>query len=172
MMAGVDMVHVPCRGGGNVLSDLITGQVQVSFIAPDVAMEHVKADKLRLLAVTFAGRWEAAPNVPTVAELLPGYESSAWFGIGTPKGTPQEIVDRLNREISAILADPRMKARFAELGGSTFARSPGNFGKFIADETEKMATIVRFAGVQAEQLGAPFREPGATMPNSARRGSH
>ena len=150
MMAGVDMVHVPYRGGGNVLTDLITGHVQVSFIAPDVALEHVKADKLRLLAVTSAGRWEAEPNVPTVAEFLPGYEALAWFGIGAPKDTPQEIVDRLNREINAILADPRMRARFAELGGSTFAGSPADFGKFIADETDKMAKIVRFAGVKGE----------------------
>jgi tripartite-type tricarboxylate transporter receptor subunit TctC len=137
MMAGVDLVHVPYRGGGPVMTDLLGGQVQVLFGSTSLTMEQIRAGKSRPLAVTTATRWEGLPNIPTVADFLPGYEASAWNGVGVPKGTPAEIVDKLNKEINAALADPNMKVRFADLGGTVLAGSPADFGKLIAEETEK-----------------------------------
>jgi tripartite-type tricarboxylate transporter receptor subunit TctC len=150
MMAGVDMVHVPYRGGGPALNDLIGGQVQVMFPATVVSIEYIRAGRLRALAVTTAMRSEALPDFPTVGEFVAGYEASAWFGIGAPKNTPTEIVDKLNKEVNAALADPNMKARLADLGGTALAGSPADFAKLIADETEKWAKVVKFAGIKAE----------------------
>ena len=150
MMTGIDMVHVPYRGAAPALTDLLAGQVQVFFAITPASIEHIRAGKLRALAVTTATRSEALPDVPTVGEFVPGYEASGWFGIGAPKNTPAEIIDRLNKEINAALADPRVKARFAELGGTVFAGSPADFGKLIADETEKWGKVVKFAGIKAE----------------------
>jgi tripartite-type tricarboxylate transporter receptor subunit TctC len=150
MMAGIDMIHVPYRGGGQVMTDLIAGQVQVSFIGLSVAIEHIKSGKLRALAVTAATRSDALPDIPTVDEFVPGYEASAWFGIGAPKNTPTEIVDKLNEAINAGLADPTIKARLADLGGVPMPMSPAEFGKFIADETEKWAKVVKFSGAKPD----------------------
>jgi tripartite-type tricarboxylate transporter receptor subunit TctC len=150
MMAGVDMVLVPYRSGGPALTDLIAGQVQVMFPNTGASLEYVKAGKLRALAVTTATRSEALPDLPTVAEFVPGYEAGSWFGVGTPKATPAEIVEKLNKEINAGLADPRLKARLADLGGIALAGSPADFGKLIAEETEKWAKVIQFAGVKAD----------------------
>jgi tripartite-type tricarboxylate transporter receptor subunit TctC len=150
MMAGVDMVHVPYRGGGPALTDLIGGQVQVMFPTTTAAIEHIRAGKLRPLAVTTATRSEALPEIPTVGEFVPGYEAIVTDGIGVPKNTPPEIIDRLNKEINAGLADPAMKARLASLGATAFPGSPADFGKIIAEETEKWAKVVKFAGIKAE----------------------
>jgi tripartite-type tricarboxylate transporter receptor subunit TctC len=150
MMAGVNMVHVPYRGAAPAMVDLIAGQVQVMFIVLVTAIEHVKAGKLRALAVTTATRSEALPDVPTVGEFVAGYEASAWFGIGAPRNTPAEIVDRLNGEINAALADLKIKARFADEGGGQFALSPADFGKLIAEETEKWAKVVKFSGAKPD----------------------
>jgi tripartite-type tricarboxylate transporter receptor subunit TctC len=150
MMAGVDLVHVPYRSGGPALTDLLGGQVQVMFPATVVAIEHIKAGRLRALAVTTATRSEALLDIPTVSEFVPGYEASNWFGVGAPKATPVEIIDKLNREINAGLADPTMKARLAELGASTFVGSPSDFQKHIAEETEKWGKVVKFAGIRPE----------------------
>ena len=139
MMTGVDMVHVPYRGAAPALTDLLGGQVQVMFDTMPASIEYIRAGKLRALAVTTATRSEALPDIPTVGEFVPGYEASAWFGVGAPKNTPAEIVDKLNKEINAGLADPKMKARLADLGGTVLAGSPADFGKLIADETEKWA---------------------------------
>jgi tripartite-type tricarboxylate transporter receptor subunit TctC len=149
MMAGVDMVHVPYRGGVPALTDLIAGQVQVLFINVPVS-EHIRAGKVRALAVTSAMRSAALPDVPTVSEFLAGYEASAWFGIGAPKSTPVELVDRLNRETNAGLADPTVKARLADLGGMSLAGSPENFRELIADETDKWGRVVKSAGIKLE----------------------
>jgi len=150
MLARVRMVHVPYRGAAPALTDLIGGQVQVLFSAVTSSIETIKAGKVRALAVTTAMRSEALPDLPTVAEFVPGYEASNWWGIGAPKSTPAEIVDKLNRDINAALADPRMKARLADLGGTMLAGSPADFGRLIADETEKWAKVVKFAGIKPE----------------------
>ena len=150
MMAGIDMIHVPYRGGAPAMTDLMGGQIQVVFNPVPESMEHIKAGKLRPLAVTGATRSEALPDVPTVGDSVPGFEASALQGIGAPKDTPAEIVDKLNKEINAGLADPRLKARFADLGATVFVVSPADFGKFIADETEKWAKVIKFAGTKAE----------------------
>ena len=150
MMAGVDMVHVPYRGGGPALTDLLGGQVQVMFPTMASSIEYIRAGRLRALAVTTATRSEALPDIPTVGEFVPGYEASRWYGIGAPKNTPAEIVDKLNREINAALADPKLKARLADVGGDVLALSPGDFGKLIADETEKWAKAVKFSGAKAD----------------------
>jgi tripartite-type tricarboxylate transporter receptor subunit TctC len=149
-MAGVNLVHVPYRGGGPAVSDLLGGQVQLYFASTPASIEYIKAGRLRALAVTTATRSELLPDVPTVGEFVPGYEASAWYGLGAPKATPADIVDKLNREINAALADPKMKARLADLGGTVLALSPADFGKFIADETEKWAKVIKFAGVKAD----------------------
>jgi tripartite-type tricarboxylate transporter receptor subunit TctC len=139
MMAGVNMVHVPYRGGGPVMTDLLGGQVQVMFAPTPTSIEHIRSGKLRALAVTTATRSDALPDIPTVAEFVPGYEASNWYGVGIPKNTPAEIIDKLNKEINVGLADLKMKARFADFGGTPLVGSPADFGKLIADETEKWA---------------------------------
>jgi tripartite-type tricarboxylate transporter receptor subunit TctC len=150
MMAGVDLVHVPYRGGGPVMTDLLGGQVQVLFGSTSLTIEQIRAGKLRPLAVTTATRWEGLPDLPTVSEFLPGYEASAWSGVGAPRNTPAKIIDILNKEINAALADPKMKARIADLGGTVLTGSPTDFGKFIADETEKWGKVIRAANIKAE----------------------
>ena len=150
MMTGVNLVHVPYRGAGPALVDLLGGQVQVMFATMSSSIEYVRGGKLRALAVTTATRSPVLPDIPTVAEFVPGYESSFWTGVGASKSTPAEIVDKLNKEINAALADPKMKARFAELGATALPGSPADFGKLLADETEKSAKVVKFAGVKAD----------------------
>ena len=149
-MAGVDMVHVPYRGSGPALIDLLAGQVQVAFEPMPASIEYVRAGKLRALAVTTATRSEALPDIPTMAEFLPDYEASGWFGIGAPKNTPYEIIDKLNKEINAGLADPKLKAQLADLGGIILGGSPGNFRTLIAEETEKWAKVIHAANIKAE----------------------
>ncbi len=151
MMAGIDMVHVPYRGSAPMLTDLIGGQVQVTFDPILSSLEHIRTSKLRPLAVTTTARSEALPDIPTVSEFLPGYETSGWTGIGVPTGTPAEIIERLNRQTNAGLADPKIKANLAVLGGSTFAVSPTEFGKFITDEIEKFAKVMKFAGIKPDR---------------------
>jgi tripartite-type tricarboxylate transporter receptor subunit TctC len=150
MMAGVDMVHVPYRGGGPALTDLLAGQVQVMFPTTVSSIGYIRAGRLRALAVTAATRSDALPDIPTVAEFVPGYEASNWYGVGAPKATPAEIVEKLNKEVNAALADPNMKARLADLGGTALAGSPADFGKLIADETEKWGKVIRAANIKAE----------------------
>ena len=149
MMAGVNMVHVPYRSAGAALTDLISGQVHVYFGTTASSIEHIKAGKIRALGVTTTARAEALPDVPTIAEFVPGYEASNWYGVGIPKNTPVEIIDMLNNEINAALADPKLKARLADLGGTALAGAPADFGKFIAAETDKWAKVVKFAGIKA-----------------------
>jgi tripartite-type tricarboxylate transporter receptor subunit TctC len=149
-MTGVNMVHVPYRGGAPALTDLIAGQVQVTFSPMPTSIEHIKGGRLRALAVTTASRWPALPDIPTVAEFVPGYEASTWTGVGAPRGTPAEIVDRLNKEINAGLADPRVKAQLFDLGGTVLPGSPADFAKLIAVETEKWGKVVKFSGAKAE----------------------
>jgi tripartite-type tricarboxylate transporter receptor subunit TctC len=150
MMTGVEMVHVPYRSGGPALTDLLAGQVQVMFPATVSSIEYIRAGRLRALAVTTATRSELLPDIPTVAEFVPGYEASNWFGVGAPKATPAEIVEKLNREINAGLADAKMKARLAELGGDALALSPADFGKLIAEDTEKWGKVIRAANIKAD----------------------
>jgi tripartite-type tricarboxylate transporter receptor subunit TctC len=150
MMAGVDMVHVPYRGGGSVFNDLLGGQVQVMFATTVGSIGYIRAGRLRALAVTTATRSETLPDLPTMDSLLPGYEASVWYGIGAPKNTPAEIIDTLNKEINAALADPKLKARLADVGGTVLAGSPADFGKLIADETENWAKVIKSAGIKAE----------------------
>jgi tripartite-type tricarboxylate transporter receptor subunit TctC len=150
MMAGVDLVHVPYRGGAPALTDMLAGQVQVMFDNLPTSLEHIRAGKLRPLAITSTTRSELLPDLPTLADFVPGYESSAWYGVGAPKGTPAEIVDRLNREINAILADSKAKARIAEMGATLITGSPADFGRLVADETEKWGKVVKFAGAKAD----------------------
>ena len=150
MMTGVNIVHVPYRGGPPALTDLIAGQVQVMFDNVPTSIEHIKSGKLRPLGVTTAARWEGLPDVATIGDFLPGYEASTWTGIGAPQTTPGEIVDKLNKEINAGLADSKLKARLADLGGTVMPGSPADLEKFIAEETEKWAKVVKFAGIKAE----------------------
>ena len=150
MMTGADMVHVPYRGGGPALTDLLGGQVQVYFGTTASSIEHIRSGKLRALAVTTASQLEALPDIPTVGEFVPGYESSLWYGLGGPKGTPAEIVEKLNREINTALVDPKFRARLVDLGGTMLAGSPADFGKLIAEETEKWAKVVKFAGIKPD----------------------
>jgi len=150
MMAGINMVHVPYRSGGPAITDLLGGQVQVMFPGLVTVIDHIKSAKLRGLAVTTATRSEAAPQIPTVGEFVPGYDASSWFGVGVPMNTPEEIVDRLNREINAGLTDPKIRERLADLGGTVLLGSPADFRKLIADETEKWAKVVRAANIKAE----------------------
>jgi tripartite-type tricarboxylate transporter receptor subunit TctC len=150
MMTGVNMVHVGYRSSGPALIDLLGGQVQVMFNGAGSAIEHIRAGKLRALAVTTATRSEALPEVPTVGKFVPGYEASAFFGIGAPKNTPAEIVEKLNKEINAGLVDPQLKARIAELGGTVITGSPIAFAKLIADETEKWGKVVKFSGAKPD----------------------
>jgi tripartite-type tricarboxylate transporter receptor subunit TctC len=150
MMTGVNLVHVPYRGAGPALVDLLGGQMQVMFASMSSSIEYVRAGKLRALAVTTATRSPVLPDIPTVADFVPGYESSFWTGVGAPKNTPAEIVDKLNKEMNATLDDPKFKARLADLGGTALSGSPLDFGKFVADETEKWAKVVKFAGIRAD----------------------
>jgi tripartite-type tricarboxylate transporter receptor subunit TctC len=148
MMAGVNLVHIPYRS--SQFPDLLAGQVQVTFNPLPSSLDFIRSGKLRALAVTSATRSDALPDVPTIGEFLPGYEATAWFGIGAPKNTPAEIVEKLNKAINAGLVDPQFKARLIELGGAPAPSSPADFGSFIASETEKWATIVRFSGAKPE----------------------
>jgi tripartite-type tricarboxylate transporter receptor subunit TctC len=150
MMTGIDMVHVPYRGGATAITDLLGGQVQVFFPGVPGSIEYIRAGKLRALAVTTATRLLALPDIPTLAESVPGYEASAVFGIGAPKNTPVEIIEKLNKEINAALVDPRIKARFADLGLTVLVQSPAEFGKLNADETEKWAKVVKFSGAKPD----------------------
>jgi tripartite-type tricarboxylate transporter receptor subunit TctC len=150
MMAGVNMVHVPYRGGAPALTDLIGGQVQVYFGAMASSIEYIRTGKLRALAVTTTTRWGGLADIPTVGDFVPGYDASEWLGLCAPKNTPANIIDKLNREINAALADPEMKARLAELGGTALPGSPADFGKLIADETEKWGKVIRAANIKPE----------------------
>jgi tripartite-type tricarboxylate transporter receptor subunit TctC len=150
MMAGVDIVHVPYRGGAPALVDLMSGRVQLMFDNVPTSLEFIKAGKLRPLAVTSAARSEVLPDLPTVADFVPGYEASAWYGVGAPKGTPVAIIDTLNAAINAMLADQKARARFTELGASLLPGSAADFGRLIADETEKWGKVIRFAGIKPE----------------------
>jgi tripartite-type tricarboxylate transporter receptor subunit TctC len=148
MMAGIEMVHVPFSGNSPALTALLGGQVDVSIASLPSSIEFIRTGKLRGLAVTSTKRVEALPDVPPVIESIPGYEVNAWYGVGAPKGTPAEIIDKLNREIGAALADPHLKARIADFGGTPVAQSPAEFGKFIADETEKWSKVIRAANIK------------------------
>ena len=150
MMTGTDMLHVPYRGGAPALNDLIGGQVQVMFDTMPESIAHIRAGLLRPLAVTTAERAPVLPEVPAVSDFVPGYEASAWYGIGAPRNMPAEIVDKLNREINTGLADPKIKARLTDLGGTVLAGLPAEFGKFIVGDAEKWAKVVKFSGVKAE----------------------
>jgi tripartite-type tricarboxylate transporter receptor subunit TctC len=150
MITGVNLIHVPYRGSGPALTDLIGGQVQVTFDPLPSSIEHIRAGKLRALAVTTAARSEALPEIPTVGEFVPGFEASAWYGAGVPKNTPAEIVDQLNKEVNAALDEPKMKARLADLGGTPLPGSPAEFGKLIVDETEKWGKVITFAGIKPQ----------------------
>jgi tripartite-type tricarboxylate transporter receptor subunit TctC len=150
MMTGINLVHVPYRGGAPAMTDLLGGQVQIMFDNLPTSAEYVKTGKLRGLAVTSLTRSDVLPDLPTVSEFIPGYEASAWYGIGVPKDTPAEIIDTLNKEVNAILADPKSKARFAELGASLLPGSAADFGKLVAEETEKWGKVVKFCGARAD----------------------
>jgi tripartite-type tricarboxylate transporter receptor subunit TctC len=150
LMAGVELVHVPYRGSPPALTDLLGGQVQLMFCPLPPSVEYVRSGRLRALAVTTATRSQALPDIPVVADFVPGYEASAWYGIGAPKSTPAEIVDKLNAEINAGLADPKLKARLTELGSVAFAGSPSDFGKHLAAETEKWGKVIRAANIKPE----------------------
>jgi tripartite-type tricarboxylate transporter receptor subunit TctC len=149
-MTGVNMIHVPFGGNSPALTALLGGQVEVSFASMPSSIEFIRAGKLRGLAVTSTARSEALPEVPAGSEVVPGYEVSAWYGVGAPKGTPAEVIDKLNKEINAGLADPKLKARIAEFGGTPMALSPAEFGKFIADETEKWGKVIRAANIRPQ----------------------
>ncbi len=150
MMAGVNMVHVPYRGAGNAMIDLIGGQVQLMFDTTQASIPHIKAGKVRALAVTTAARSELLPDLPTIGDFVPGYEASGLFGFGAPRNTPAEIVEKLNREINAVLADPKVKARIAELGGEVLTGPPAAYGRLLAEESEKWGKVVRAAKIKVE----------------------
>jgi tripartite-type tricarboxylate transporter receptor subunit TctC len=150
MMAGVNMIHVPYRGAAPALTDLLGGQVEVYFASVPASIEYIRAGKLRALALTTASRSDALPDIPTVGEFVPGYESRSWYGVGAPKHTPTDIIDKLNKEINSALADPKLKVRLADLSGTVLPGTPTDFGKLIADETEKWAKVIKFAGIKAE----------------------
>jgi tripartite-type tricarboxylate transporter receptor subunit TctC len=150
MLLALMMLTPTVRATPSLAPTLVSGQVQISFPTSVASIEYIRGGRLRALAVTTAKRSEALPDIPTVGEFLPGYEASGWYGIGAPNGTRAEIVDKLNKEINAALADPKLKARLADLGNAPLALSPADFGKFIADETEKWAKVVKFAGLKPE----------------------
>jgi tripartite-type tricarboxylate transporter receptor subunit TctC len=150
MLAGVDMINVPYRGGSAALTDLLGGQVQVYFGATSSTVEYIRAGKLRALAVTTATRSEVLPDVPTMGEFVPGYEAGLWFGIGAPKSTPADIIDRLNKEVNAALVDPKMKARLVDLGMVVLPGSPDDFGRLIAKEVEKWGKVIQAANIKAD----------------------
>jgi len=150
MMAGVNMVHVPYRGSAPALTDLLGGQVQIFLVNLVPSLQYISAGKLRALAITAATRTEALPDLPTVGEFVQGYEASSWYGVGAPKGTPADIIDKLNKEINAGLADPKIKTRLADLGGTVLSGSPADFGKLIVDETAKWAKVIRAANIKLQ----------------------
>ena len=150
VMTGTNMVHVPYRGAAAVMTDLLSGQVQLYFGTTASSLEYVRTGKLRALAVTIERRLDALPDIPTVADFVPGYEASNWYGIGAPRNTPVEVIEKLNKETNAGLADPKIKARIADLGGSVLTGSPADFGRLIADETEKWGKVVKFVGIKAD----------------------
>ena len=150
MMTGVNLVHIPYRGGAPATSDLVAGHLQVIFSPVSESIEHIKASKLRALAVTSATRLDVLPDVPTVADFVPGYEASGFAGIGAPKNTPADIIDMLNKELNAGLADSKIKARIVELGGTVLGGSPAEFGAILSDAIEKWARVIKFAGIKAE----------------------
>ena len=150
MMAGVNMVHVPYRGGAPAVSDLLGGQVPVGFAGIISSIEYIRAGQLRLLAVTTGSRVEALTDIPTLSEFLPGYEATDWKGMFAPKNTPPEIINKLNTEINAGLTNPKLRARFAEFSSPVLPGSPADFGKLVADDTEKWAKVVKFAGIKAD----------------------
>jgi tripartite-type tricarboxylate transporter receptor subunit TctC len=150
MMTGIRLVHVPYKGEAPALTDLLAGQVQVMFSTTTATMQHIRAGTLRALAVSSSAPFDALPNLPTIASFVPGYETGSFYGVGAPKRTPSEIIGKLNLEINAALADPKIKARLADLGGTVLAGSPADFGNLIADETEKWAKVIKFAGLKAE----------------------
>ena len=150
MMTGVNMVHVPYRGNAPALTDLLAGQVQMMFADTPSSIEHLRAGKLRALAVTTAMRSDVLPEIPTVSEFIPGFEASNWFGVAAPKNTPLEIIDKLNKEISVALAEPKIKARLADLGAAALAGSPADFGKLISEEAEKWGKVIRAANIKPE----------------------
>ena len=150
MMTGTDLTHVPYRGAAPAVTDLIGGQIQVAFTELATSLGHVKSGALRALAVTTAARTEALPDVPTLSEFIPDFEASQWVGLVAPKDTPPAIIEKLNAEINAALADPKVKARFADLGGTVLPGSPADFGKLIRDETEKWAKVIRAANIKVE----------------------
>jgi tripartite-type tricarboxylate transporter receptor subunit TctC len=150
MMTGLAMQHVPYRGSAPMLTDLLAGQVQVTFDNMPSSIEHIRGGRLRALAVTTAVRSEALPDIPIVADFVPGYEASAWFGLGAPKGTPAEIIQLLNKEINAAVADPNVRARLVDMGGMMINGTPAEFGRIIAEETDKWAKVVKFSGAKAE----------------------
>jgi tripartite-type tricarboxylate transporter receptor subunit TctC len=150
VMTRVDMTHVPYRGAGPAIADLLGGQVQIYFGSVPAAIEHIRAGKLRVLAVTTSTRFEELPGIPTVGDFVPGYEASQWFAVGLRKSTPAEIVDQLNKEINAVLTDARMKARLADLGTTVFPGSPADLAKFVAEETEKWGKVVKVSGAKPE----------------------
>jgi tripartite-type tricarboxylate transporter receptor subunit TctC len=150
MMAGVNLVHVPYRGSAPALTDMMSGQVQVMFDVLTSSIQHIRSGALRALAVTTATRSDVLPDLPTVGDFVPGYEASTWYGIAAPRNTTAEMVDKLNEEINAGLADPKLKARLADLGGTVLLASPADFGKLIADETEKWAKVVKYSGMKPE----------------------
>jgi tripartite-type tricarboxylate transporter receptor subunit TctC len=150
MMTGVNLVHVPYRGGTPALADMLGGQVHVMFSYISQTIGYIKAGKLRALAVTAATRLEVLPDIPTVGDFVPGYEATGWQGIGVPKNTPTAIINTLNTELNAALADPKMKVRFADLGVTVLPGSAADFSKLIAEETEKWAKVVKFAGIKTE----------------------
>jgi tripartite-type tricarboxylate transporter receptor subunit TctC len=150
VMTGIEMVHVPYRGEAPAMTDMIGGRVQMMLSTPPGSQEHIRAGKLRPLAVTSARRWDQLPDVPAVGELVPGYEATSWSGIAAPRGTPGEVVDRLNRDFNAVLTSPALKARLSELGTAPLILSPAAFGKLVADETEKWGKVVKLSGVRPE----------------------
>jgi tripartite-type tricarboxylate transporter receptor subunit TctC len=150
LMSGVNMLHVPYRGGGPAVTALLGGQVQVTFSPMPVSLAYINAGKLRALAVTSSTRSEVLPDVPTIAEFVPGYEASTWAGVGAPKNTPTEIVNKLNKEINAALADPATRARFADLGAMALPGSPAEFGTFVAKDIERWAKVIREANIKTE----------------------
>jgi tripartite-type tricarboxylate transporter receptor subunit TctC len=150
MLTAVEMIHVPYRGSAPALTDLLGGQVQVMFDGMTTSVEHVKTGRLRALAVTTATRSPLLPDVPTVGDFVPGYDTSAWYGIGAPRNTPKEVIDRLNAEINAGLSDPKIRARLSETGGTVVGLSPTEFGKLFAEEVERWAKVVKFAGLKPE----------------------
>jgi tripartite-type tricarboxylate transporter receptor subunit TctC len=150
MMTGINMIHVPYRGSAPALTDMIGGQVQVMFDNLPTSIEHIRGGRLRVLAVTGTTRSSLLPDVPTVADFVPGYEASAWYGLGAPKSTPAEIINKLNATVNAILADPAVKERFASMGATLITGSAAEFGKYVAEETEKWAKVVKFSGAKPE----------------------